>query len=426
MASRITPDDYFDLKNLNNIIHEIDKSDKYFPKNNNNNNNYNEDDVDNTDDETDNNNTDKNRDEVVDNNNRKLRPIGVNNTGEAANEKPIAPKIDGKNEVNNKSPVKTVPEDAVKELSDLFNYYDKNFFDNQFAKNKTTVRWSTRMTKNMTRIVKIAPKDPKSKVQTLEIRLSDRLLANKDDKRENLLEETLLVQMIKISGKFVTEKTKKKLNINANKTPTDKTSKTKQLRPIRQTVDLTPGNTPIKVITIEDKANYDDEYYDSEDELDSIDGQQSTAAAAAAHPVPDIQAMFRRYDEKYFDGVLFEHEVEVFWINNMYIAAGITYPENRPKCRPIQIKLSRPLLRFAGEKQIRETLLHEMIHAYQFALNISDAHGPEFIKKMHQLNRMEGLSISVYHNMVYDQDGFYRAWIKNRRAREKFAAKQQQ
>ncbi|XP_054156775.1 putative uncharacterized protein DDB_G0291812 [Oppia nitens] len=410
MASKKNPD-YFDLKNINKIIKEIDESDKFFT----NNNNYNEDDVDNTDDETDNNNTD---------NNSKQRPIRRNNTGAVNGKTPTTTQKTGsKTGVNNKSPVKTVSEEAAKELYDLFNYYDKNFFDNKFAKNNTTVRWSTRMTKNMTRIVKMPPKDPKSKEQTLEIRLSDRLLANKDDKRNNLLEETLLVQMIKISGKFVTEKTKKKLSTNASKTPTDKTTKTKQLR---QTADLAPGDKPIKVVTIEDTANYDDDYYyysdDDEDELDNIDGQQ---LAAAADPVPDIQAMFRRYDEKYFDGVLFEHEVELFWINNMYIAAGITYPENRHKCRPIQIKLSRPLLRFAGEKQIRETLLHEMIHAYLFALNISDAHGPEFIKKMHQLNRMEGLSISVYHNMVYDQDGFYRAWINNRRAREKFAAKHQ-
>lgn len=57
------------------------------------------------------------------------------------------------------------------------------------------------------------------------------------------------------------------------------------------------------------------------------------------------------------------------------------------------ITLSEPLLKLRPRKDLVETLLHEMIHAYLFVTNNNqdrDGHGPEFHKHMYRINAEAG------------------------------------
>lgn len=82
------------------------------------------------------------------------------------------------------------------------------------------------------------------------------------------------------------------------------------------------------------------------------------------------------------------------------------------------ITLSEPLLKLRPRKDLVETLLHEMIHAYLFVTNNNrdrDGHGPEFHKHMYRINAeagelsehfltcifiqfIQGTNITVYHD----------------------------
>lgn len=62
------------------------------------------------------------------------------------------------------------------------------------------------------------------------------------------------------------------------------------------------------------------------------------------------------------------------------------------------IKLSTPLLKLRSRKDLVETLLHEMIHAYLFVTQNNrdrDGHGPEFQKHMHRINSEAKTNITV-------------------------------
>jgi len=64
-------------------------------------------------------------------------------------------------------------------------------------------------------------------------------------------------------------------------------------------------------------------------------------------------------------------------------------------------RLSVPLLKLRPRKDLVETLLHEMIHAYLFVTDGDDdhdGHGPAFHSHMFRINKEAGTKISVYHN----------------------------
>ena len=79
----------------------------------------------------------------------------------------------------------------------------------------------------------------------------------------------------------------------------------------------------------------------------------------------DIISLFRKYSECYFDSVLHNSPVEVEWSNRMKTCAGITYLNGKGYC---VIRLSMPLLKYRSVRDLQETLLHEMIHAYLYIL----------------------------------------------------------
>uniref|UniRef100_U3C485 DNA-dependent metalloprotease SPRTN n=1 Tax=Callithrix jacchus TaxID=9483 RepID=U3C485_CALJA len=126
-------------------------------------------------------------------------------------------------------------------------------------------------------------------------------------------------------------------------------------------------------------------------------------------PTPDLQALFVQFNDQFFWGQL--EAVEVKWSVRMTLCAGIcSYEGKGGMC---SIRLSEPLLKLRPRKDLVETLLHEMIHAYLFVTNNDkdrEGHGPEFCKHMHRINRMTGANITVYHTFHDEVDEYRRHW----------------
>ena len=111
-------------------------------------------------------------------------------------------------------------------------------------------------------------------------------------------------------------------------------------------------------------------------------------------PNPDIRIMFQEFDKKYFWSSLGSCVIE--WSKRMTICAGIFYLKEGGI-----IRLSEPLLKFRPRKDLVETLLHEMIHAYLYITrNFKDRgeHGDEFKKHMTRINQSASTNITVYHS----------------------------
>lgn len=77
------------------------------------------------------------------------------------------------------------------------------------------------------------------------------------------------------------------------------------------------------------------------------------------------------------------------------------------------IRLSEPLLKLRSRKDLVETLLHEMIHAWNFIRGIMEengGHGQNFLGKMHEINRAAGTNISVYHTFHDEVNVYKKHW----------------
>ncbi|XP_017050789.1 DNA-dependent metalloprotease SPRTN [Drosophila ficusphila] len=128
-------------------------------------------------------------------------------------------------------------------------------------------------------------------------------------------------------------------------------------------------------------------------------------------PTPDIYSMFLRFDEKFFQQRL--GAVALEWSKRMYSCAGICYQRGSAYFKEVTIRLSEPLLKLRPRKDLVETLLHEMIHAYCFVLNIREGnggHGPNFKRIMETINKVAGTNITVYHSF-HDEVAAYRTHI---------------
>ncbi|XP_078674826.1 DNA-dependent metalloprotease SPRTN-like isoform X1 [Branchiostoma floridae x Branchiostoma belcheri] len=126
-------------------------------------------------------------------------------------------------------------------------------------------------------------------------------------------------------------------------------------------------------------------------------------------PNPNVHALFLEFNATYFWGKL--DCVEVKWSPRMTLCAGLCCYEGRGGL--CCIKLSLPLLKLRPRKDLVETLLHEMIHALLFVTHNNkdhDAHGPEFHKHMHRINKQAGTNISVYHNFHDEVDAYRQHW----------------
>ncbi|CAG2185468.1 SPRTN [Mytilus edulis] len=111
-------------------------------------------------------------------------------------------------------------------------------------------------------------------------------------------------------------------------------------------------------------------------------------------PNPDIRELFLQFNEEFFWGRL--AGIEVKWSPRMTLCAGLCCYERRGGL--CSVRLSSPLLKLRPRRDLVETLLHEMIHAYLFITDNNkdhDGHGPEFHKHMYRINDATGTKISV-------------------------------
>ncbi|KAM4828759.1 DNA-dependent metalloprotease SPRTN [Thomomys bottae] len=126
-------------------------------------------------------------------------------------------------------------------------------------------------------------------------------------------------------------------------------------------------------------------------------------------PTPDLQALFVQFNDRFFWGQL--EAVEVKWSARMTLCAGICLYEGRGGM--CSIRLSEPLLKLRPRKDLVETLLHEMIHAYLFVTDNDkdrEGHGPEFCKHMRRINDLTGANITVYHSFHDEVEEYRRHW----------------
>lgn len=125
-------------------------------------------------------------------------------------------------------------------------------------------------------------------------------------------------------------------------------------------------------------------------------------------PIPDIHVLFQTFNNKFFQGCLACVELE--WSKRMYQCAGICYSRGNRHYMSCTIRLSEPLLKLRSRKELIETLLHEMIHAWNFIRGIREengGHGKNFLSKMNEINRMAGTNITVYHTF-HDEVELYK------------------
>ncbi|XP_072749863.1 DNA-dependent metalloprotease SPRTN [Anoplolepis gracilipes] len=128
-------------------------------------------------------------------------------------------------------------------------------------------------------------------------------------------------------------------------------------------------------------------------------------------PTPNIHTLFVQFNARFFWNVL--TPVQIKWSNRMTSCAGVcTFHSRNKECI---ISLSAPLLKLRPRKDLVETLLHEMIHAYLFLTNNDrdrDGHGPNFCKHMYRINKEAGTNITIYHNF-HDEVRLYKQhWWK--------------
>ena len=117
-------------------------------------------------------------------------------------------------------------------------------------------------------------------------------------------------------------------------------------------------------------------------------------------PTPDLHALFLEFNQTFFWGKLLMCEVK--WSPRMYKCAGIC--RYFPRERFCTIGISIPLLKLRPRKDLVETLLHEMIHAFLFVTDNNDdhdGHGPEFHKHMYRINAATGAGIRYFSYYLY-------------------------
>ncbi|KAG7305949.1 hypothetical protein JYU34_008512 [Plutella xylostella] len=127
-------------------------------------------------------------------------------------------------------------------------------------------------------------------------------------------------------------------------------------------------------------------------------------------PTPNIHSLFMNFDKTFFWSQLAAGAV-VRWSKRMYSCAGVCSYEGRGGL--CVIALSEPLLKLRPRKNLIETLLHEMIHAYLFVTGNDrdrDGHGPNFQSHMRRLNQATGVNITIYHDF-HDEVKLYQTHV---------------
>ena len=129
---------------------------------------------------------------------------------------------------------------------------------------------------------------------------------------------------------------------------------------------------------------------------------------------------------RYFDGTL--PPITLVWSKRLTSSVGMFVSRTGPrsswgdgatsKASKREIRLSIPLLTPLlarppfGENELVSTLAHEMIHQWQYdILKRRPNHGPDFMRKMHDMNRDGTLAITIYHALKKEVQALSRfAW----------------
>ncbi|GIQ81200.1 hypothetical protein KIPB_002121 [Kipferlia bialata] len=121
-----------------------------------------------------------------------------------------------------------------------------------------------------------------------------------------------------------------------------------------------------------------------------------------------LHTLFQEYNETYFYNRL--GHVTVEWSKRMTLCGGICYYKRRGRDVEIKVRLSLPLLKLRPHTDYVNTLLHEMIHAYLFTLNVieqeENGHGPRFLAEAARVNKASGANVTVYHNFHGEVDHY--------------------
>lgn len=127
-----------------------------------------------------------------------------------------------------------------------------------------------------------------------------------------------------------------------------------------------------------------------------------------------LTAIWAGLNARCFDGAL--PPIDIVWSTRLTAAVGLFVTTAGPRmsqqrggmkgARHREIRLSVPLLAQAlaktpyGEQEITSTLAHEMIHQWQYdMLKRRPNHGPDFLRKMTEMNRHGTLAITIYHSL---------------------------
>ncbi len=124
--------------------------------------------------------------------------------------------------------------------------------------------------------------------------------------------------------------------------------------------------------------------------------------------------MWSGLNDRYFSGLL--PTIDLVWSRRLTSSVGMFVSHRGPRPRRSQegarlpakreIRLSLPLLQQVvqaseyGEQEIINTLAHEMIHQWQYdTLKRRPNHGPDFLRKMTEMNRGGAVAITIYHSL---------------------------
>mmetsp|Transcript_745 Transcript_745/g.1246 ORF Transcript_745/g.1246 Transcript_745/m.1246 type:complete len:504 (-) Transcript_745:199-1710(-) len=163
---------------------------------------------------------------------------------------------------------------------------------------------------------------------------------------------------------------------------------------------------------------------DKENKPNSSNGNQAIFVKGPARQAevedlpPDLHEMFVAYDAVYFHNALVKNGVSVRWSGKtMTTCAGLCKRGNNGA---IEIVISEPLHKFRTSTELKETLLHEMIHALDFlrpgAKFDHDGHGEFFKSEMKRINSISeqnildpyrphnGYHITIFHNFTAEVD----------------------
>ena len=150
-----------------------------------------------------------------------------------------------------------------------------------------------------------------------------------------------------------------------------------------------------------------------------------------AHSYPPLSQsqlidVWNDLNARYFDGML--PSIALVWSRRLTSSVGMFVSRIGPrsswgdtqasKTSKREIRLSLPLLTPLlghspfGSNELVSTVAHEMIHQWQYdILKRRPNHGPDFLRKMREMNRDGALAITVYHALKQEVQALSRfAW----------------